>query len=100
MRHASQSERKSAGENLWMGTAGMFSVEHMISAFVSEKRDFRPGKFPEISRTGRWQDVGHYSQMIWPTTREVGCAIAEKKGQEVLVCRYWPGGNWIGESVG
>ncbi|WP_197707084.1 CAP domain-containing protein [Calothrix sp. NIES-3974] len=26
--------------------------------------------------TGNWVDVGHYTQIIWRNTTEVGCAIA------------------------
>ena len=100
MRHASQLERRSHGENLWMGSAGIFSVETIIGTFLAERRHFRPGKFPDISRTGNWKDAGHYSQVIWPRTRAVGCAMVEAKGMEYFVCRYDPGGNWIGEFVG
>jgi uncharacterized protein YkwD len=92
-------ERAGAGENLWMGTAGYYQPEDMIGGFISEKRDFRPGQFPNVSRTGNWADVGHYTQLIWPATREVGCAIAEGRGNEVLVCRYFPSGNWVGQKV-
>lgn len=100
LRHASQSERQSHGENLWMGTAGAYSVEVMVGAFLDERRHFRPGRFPDISRTGNWTDAGHYSQVIWPRTRHVGCAMVTARGMDFFVCRYDPGGNWIGEFVG
>ncbi len=92
-------ERAGQGENLWMGTAGFFSPEDMIGGFLSERRWFRPGVFPLVSRTGQWHDVGHYSQMIWPGTRELGCAVIQGKEDEVLVCRYWPAGNVMGQQV-
>jgi hypothetical protein len=44
--------------------------------------------------------VGHYTQLIWPTTREVGCAVAKGQGNDVLVCRYAPAGNVLGEKIG
>jgi hypothetical protein len=100
MQHTTQTQRNSTGENLWMGQAGYFSPASMIDTFVDEKKDFRPGDFPNVSRTGRWQDVGHYTQIIWADTREVGCAIARGKTYDFLVCRYRPGGNWIGRKVG
>ena len=87
------------GENLWMGTSGAFSPEQMIGGFISEARLFRPGRFPYVSRTGNWADVGHYSQIIWPGTREVGCALARGRDNDVLVCRYWPAGNVMGQQV-
>ena len=98
LRHASEAESGGAGENLWMGTAGYFAPERMVGAFVKERRFYQHGNFPEVSSTGKWQDVGHYTQLVWRDTREVGCAVARGTGYDVLVCRYWPAGNWMGES--
>lgn len=89
-----------AGENLWMGTAGRFSPEDMIDGFVAERRHFRPGRFPDVSTTGNWYDIGHYTQLIWRDTQEVGCAVARGEGSDILVCRYYPAGNMVGERVG
>lgn len=100
MQHTTQTQRNSTGENLWMGQAGYFSPRSMVETFLEEKKDFRAGEFPNVSRTGRWQDVGHYTQIIWANTQEVGCAMARGKGNDFLVCRYRPGGNWIGQKVG
>jgi len=100
MRHSPRDSRDGIGENLWMGSADVFTLEHMIEVMVEEKRDFRPGTFPEVSRTGRWEDVAHYTQIIWPTTEEIGCALAKADGRDALVCRYWPTGNIVGRPVG
>jgi uncharacterized protein YkwD len=91
--------RGNVGENLWMGTSGYYQPEAMIGAFVGEKQYFRPGKFPDVSTTGNWSDVGHYTQLIWPGTKEVGCAKATARGNDVLVCRYAPAGNVMGQQV-
>jgi hypothetical protein len=97
--HSDRSARRGVGENLWMGTRGAFSVENMVGSWASERRMFAPGIFPAVSRTGNWADVGHYTQMIWPTTRRVGCAIASNARADYLVCRYWPAGNINGRPV-
>lgn len=99
MRHASNGERKGAGENLWMGSAGAYSASFMVGAFAEERRHFKPGKFPHISRTGDWRDVGHYTQLVWQGTREVGCAVARNQRDDFLVCRYWPAGNTYGVEI-
>ena len=83
-----------------MGTTGAFSIEQMIGGWTSERRWFVPGRFPYVSRTRSWHDVGHYTQMIWPTTTTVGCGIASARGNDVLVCRYGPAGNVDGSPVG
>jgi pathogenesis-related protein 1 len=40
---------------------------------------------------------GHYTQLVWSSTREVGCAVAHDAMREVWVCNYNPPGNWVGE---
>jgi hypothetical protein len=97
--HSPNSLREGQGENLWMGTRGAFSVDQMIGAWASERSMFRRGAFPQVSRTGNWHDVGHYTQMIWPRTTRVGCAIRSSSRNDYLVCRYSPGGNVMGFAV-
>jgi hypothetical protein len=98
--HSNRGSRGGLGENLWIGTSGAFSIEQMIGGWTSERRMFVPGTFPYVSRTRSWHDVGHYTQMIWPTTTTVGCGIASARGNDVLVCRYGPAGNVMGLPVG
>lgn len=86
------------GENLWIGTVGHFGPEAMVHQWTEEKANFVPGSFPFVSRTGRWEDVGHYPQMIWRDTRRVGCAIRSGPAWDVLVCRYSLPGNVAGEA--
>ena len=100
MRHSSFEERGGRGENLWMGTAGHYTPEEMIGHFADEKEHFYVGRFPDVSRTGDWGDVGHFTQLVWPATREVGCAMARGENYDFLVCRYWPAGNKIGQRIG
>jgi len=94
--HSNRQARRGIGENLWMGSHGAFSVEAMVSGWTSEKRYFVPGVFPNNSSTGNWAVVGHYTQLIWPTTTRVGCAIASTPRIDYLVCRYATAGNMDG----
>lgn len=87
------------GENLWVGSKDDYTPEEMIGFFVDEGKLFKRGKFPDVSTTGRWEDVGHYTQLVWKGTREVGCAIASNKERDYLVCRYSPAGNFVGQPV-
>lgn len=98
--HSDRRARRGVGENLWMGTRGAYSVETMIGNWASERRNFVPGAFPAVSRTGNWMDVAHYTQVIWPTTQRIGCALASNGRTDYLVCRYAPAGNIDGRPVG
>ncbi len=94
--HAPDTRRQ--GENLWAGSSGVYSPEDMVGLWAAEKSNYQEGIFPANSRTGDLADVGHYTQIIWADTREVGCAIARGEFADFLVCRYANGGNVLGES--
>ena len=85
------------GENLWTGTRYAYTYTEMIGHWVAEKRDFINGVTPNFSRTGKFEDVGHYTQIVWRNSTAVGCAIASNKTDDYLVCRYSPPGNVIGQ---
>lgn len=97
--HSPASQRPGQGENLWMGTHGAFNVDQMLGSWSSERRMFHSGAFPRVSSSGSWGDVGHYTQMIWPGSVRVGCAVRSSANFDYLVCRYSPGGNVIGSRV-
>ena len=97
--HSPQAERPGQGENLWLGTRGAYSIEEMAGGWVDERRMFRAGVFPDVSSTGRWSDVAHYTQIVWRATTRVGCAIHKGEEWDVLVCRYAPAGNVVGQRV-
>lgn len=99
LQHSPPDTRRGQRENLWMGTAGAYSPEQMVSTWIGEKRFFRPGIFPNVSTTGNWLDVSHYTTLIWPTTTRVGCAIHRTPDWEFLICRYSPPGNIDGKPV-
>jgi hypothetical protein len=95
--HAPENARAPEGENLWAGTKGYFTPDAMVAAWIGEKQFFRPGVFPDNSTTGRVEDVGHYTQLIWRGTTELGCAEAASTSEDILVCRYFKAGNYKGE---
>jgi len=99
-RHAEQPRGAAAqGENLFTGTRGAYSYREMIDLWIAEKKDFINRPTPNFSRTGRFGDVGHYSQIVWRGTRSVGCALASNDRDDYLVCRYSPAGNVWGQAA-
>ena len=99
LQHSTRQVRGGLGENLWIGTRGGYPFAAMAERWASERRLFRPGSFPANSRTGYWADVGHFTQMIWPSTSRIGCGVASAGQWAVLVCRYAPAGNVDGVMI-
>jgi hypothetical protein len=70
------------------------SVEQLVGGWVAESHNPHAGN--------------HYTQMVWHSTTEVGCATAEKRGMSgpfhevgvYLNCRYSPPGNGPGPAYG
>lgn len=82
-----------------MGTQGHYSPAELARLWAAEKSNFVNGVFPNVSRRGGWGTVGHYTQMIWRGTTNLGCGAATGGGNLYLVCRYAPTGNFIGRRV-
>lgn len=96
--HAGSDENPDSGENLAAGGAGSFTATQLAQLWAGEKAYFRYGKFPDLSTDGNWASVGHYTQVIWRNTTEIGCAVATGSGSDYLVCRYNPPGNYSGQA--
>ncbi|OGN42718.1 MAG: hypothetical protein A2623_11775 [Caulobacterales bacterium RIFCSPHIGHO2_01_FULL_70_19] len=88
------------GENLWTGWGGrVWTPEEMVGEWAAERADYRPGPFPNVSRTGNWVDVAHYTQLVWRDTTHVGCAVEARGDRSVLACRSAPPGNIDGRTA-
>jgi len=97
--HSPRETRPGQRENLAMASTGYFNDEQLAKMWVDEKHHFTPGLFPNVSRTGYWKDVAHYTQMVWKGTTHVGCALYRGGGNDFLICRYSPPGNADGKPV-
>lgn len=88
------------GENLWTGWGGrVWTPEEMVGEWAAERADYRHGPFPNVSRTGNWAEVAHYTQLVWRDTTHVGCAVESRGDRSVLACRYAPPGNIDGRTA-
>jgi hypothetical protein len=98
--HSPRESRPGERENLAMAWHGTMPPEQLVDMWSREQQLLEPGSylFPGTSRTGRWQDIAHYTQMVWPTTTHVGCAIFAADW-DYLICRYSPPGNKDGKPM-
>lgn len=78
------------GENLYEMTGGTAVPQQVVAAWADEARnyDLRDNTCSGV--------CGHYTQLVWRTTRAVGCAVADGADRQVWVCEYDPPGNWVG----
>jgi uncharacterized protein YkwD len=78
------------GENLFDITGASASPLRVVDAWAAESRSYD-------YNSNRCRGVcGHYTQIVWRDTKEVGCAVARGRRREVWVCNYNPPGNWAG----
>jgi pathogenesis-related protein 1 len=90
------------GENIYQATAIMWSdgrrdfspktAKDVVGAWGSEIKDYN---YADNSCSGV---CGHYTQLVWKDTKEVGCAmsVCGDNGQ-IWVCSYSPPGNVVGQ---
>ncbi|MBA4389645.1 MAG: hypothetical protein C0399_01745 [Syntrophus sp. (in: bacteria)] len=81
------------GENLFMGTAGYYGVADAVTMWVKEKSAYH-GKPIAMSTLNAY---GHYTQIVWKNTKQLGCARVECGGNVIIVCNYDPPGNVLGQ---
>ena len=91
MKHRSEGK---FGENLFTGTAGHFRAVDAAKAWEGEKNLYAGG----VLTRENWYPAGHYTQMVWRNTRNLGCGESICKGMLMVVCNYHPPGNYIGQS--
>jgi uncharacterized protein YkwD len=79
------------GENLWMGTAGAFSIRSVVDSWYGEVSSYayQPGGFS--------MSTGHFTQVVWQGSTKLGCAMTTCNGTDIWVCNYDPPGNYEGE---
>ena len=83
------------GENIfWGSSAALIQPIEASYGWYGEKKKY---KYRKINPTS-WYPTGHYTQMVWKDTKEVGVGMAVcPNGSIIVVANYYPAGNVIGE---
>ena len=82
------------GENIFWGKGRAYKALDASKSWHSEKKDYSYGPL-----TGNdWYATGHYTQMVWRNTQQVGMGKATcPDGTVIVVANYNPPGNVIGQ---
>jgi len=84
----------SYGENIAFFSGHTFDAAYPVELWNEEKSDYR---YAPISYSN-FSSIGHYTQVIWKNTTQVGCGCAKsERGAYFFVCNYDPAGNFIGQ---
>jgi uncharacterized protein YkwD len=87
---------KSIGENLFWGSDK--TVYKPNDASISWYEEISNYRGQPIGGPG-FGKYGHYTQMIWKTTKEVGVGVAYCSNGGIIVCaNYYPAGNFTGQT--
>lgn len=80
------------GENLYEIQGAAATPNMVVKAWADEVSDYN---YTANACVGS-KMCGHYTQIVWADTSQVGCAMAKAGSREVWVCEYNPPGNYIG----
>lgn len=92
------------GENLFWASAEIFENGSIKRQTITAKDIVKAWAEEEIfynyqtNQCQDGQDCGHYTQIVWHESQQVGCAIAVCPDKsQIWACNYHPRGNYIGE---
>jgi hypothetical protein len=86
------------GQNIWANSNPSSTVKDAVQAWFDEKPFYAYDSM--ACQTGKM--CGHYTQVTWGQTREVGCGltncstISGMTMANFMVCNYGPPGNYVG----
>ena len=80
------------GENIYWSMGRAVLGADVTQAWYDEIKDY------SYSSPGFSMKTGHFTQVVWATSTELGCGKAvAKNGGVYVVCNYNPPGNYQGE---
>jgi hypothetical protein len=79
------------GENLASGSAAIMGPERAVDMWLEERARY------DFGRGGFSMATGHFTQLVWRSSRLLGCGVASCGAVRVWVCNYDPPGNVEGQ---
>ena len=94
--------RGDRGENLAAYAGRDGTPAGVVESWAAEEKDYDLSR----NRCRRGKMCGHYTQIVWRNTTEVGCAVNRCRKNspfrgfrewQLWVCQYAPAGNYVGQ---
>jgi len=80
------------GENIYMASGKKVTGKEPVQNWYSEVKNYRYG-----GQDGFSSNSGHFTQVVWKNSKQLGVGYAEKDSSTYVVCNYDPAGNYRGE---
>ncbi len=103
--HSSPDQRNNAGENLYVYYTTGSSISTTTLANQTVKAWYDEVKYYDYNNPGFSSQTGHFTQVVWKSTTQLGCGAAQGKATLngtaynafYVVCHYAPAGNFTGQ---
>ena len=82
------------GENLYCSTGIINDPGAVVNSWAAENKFYNPS-----NGKCKGGECGHYTQIVWRGTTEVGCAMVRCGDKELWVCNYNPPGNYLNKKA-
>jgi len=82
------------GENIFWGSGSDWTPSDAVRVWADEEKYYTYATNSCVPG----QMCGHYTQIVWKSTRRIGCArVVCDDGDVFMTCNYDPVGNYVGE---
>jgi uncharacterized protein YkwD len=84
------------GENLWAEFSSVLPANKTQAVMRAVDDWYYEVNIYNYNNPGFSSRTGHFTQVVWRNTKNVGCGVAVCPGMTFVVCRYDPPGNVLG----
>jgi len=92
MQHRPPEWDETPGENLFSGGLAVNAVSEALASWYAEKQQYRGDPIT----LENFLFIGHYTQMVWNSTREFGIGLAPCTGGSTVVVANYKGAQIVG----
>jgi len=84
---------ETVGQNMFRGANDRFDWKNATNLWFNERVDYHYA----TTTCNKGKECGHYTQLVWSTSKHIGCGWHKCPHKDFIICNYFPPGNWKGE---